>query len=266
MTEQINDSKVYLARMKKTYMDKAWFMSIIPDYIDTIVDFGCADNSFNRFLAENFPQYKYIGVDNNDDFIELVNEDGGVCYKSLEDLAKAKIVCPETTLLVLNSVIHEVYSYWSMDEFWKQVGVLNPKCIAIRDMYAKGCGIYKTATQRELEQATIEAGYAKQLKDFTAVWGELEDGYTATHFLLKYFYRENWAREVKENYLPFHYRELHTMIRKAGYDVNVERFYGLQYLKDKWTNDFRVDEGKAALKMFITQLTTHMKLFLVRGE
>jgi hypothetical protein len=84
--------------------------------------------------------------------------------------------------------------------------------------------------------------------------------------LLKYFYRENWAREVKENYLPFHYRELHTMIRKAGYDVNVERFYGLQYLKDKWTNDFRVDEGKAALKMFITQLTTHMKLFLVRGE
>ena len=260
----INDNEVYLARMKKTYMDKAWFMSIIPEDIDTIVDFGCADNSFCHFLAESFPQFKFIGIDNNEEFLQLAEKNGDLCYRSLEELAQAGTCNPQTTLLVLNSVIHEVYSYWSMDEFWKQVGMLNPKCIAIRDMYAKGCGVYKAATQRELEAAVTEAGLGTEWSEFKDIWGELEDGYTATHFLLKYFYKENWAREVKENYLPFHYRDIHKMIRRAGYDVTVERFYGLQYLKDKWTRDFCLDK-RAALKAFITQLTTHMKLFLMKA-
>lgn len=264
---EISNNDVYLSKMRKTFIDKSWFMSIIPPEITTIVDFGCADNSFNHFLAESFPEYRYIGIDCNEDFFKIMKEKGDECYRSLLELKSANVIDPDSTLLVLNSVIHEVYSYWNIDEFWRQVSELNPKYIAIRDMYAKGCGIYGSRTESELKDAISSSDFSVfcHYEDFCNEWGDLIDGYTATHFLLKYFYDENWRREVKENYIPFHYRELHTKIRKTGYNVTFERFYGLQYLKDKWHKDFIQYAGRPHLNSFLNQITTHMKLFLVRG-
>ncbi len=261
----INDKDGYLSKMRKTFIDKSWFMSIVPTDVKTIVDFGAADGSFIHYLAESFPEYQYIGIDNNKDFISIMEKRGVTCFYSLPDLAAANIIDPDTTLLVLNSVIHEVYSYWAIDEFWKQVSDLNPKYVAIRDMYAKGCGIYGSRTQDELTNEILKDGlFSSHYKDFRKYWGDLTDGYTATHFLLKYFYNENWDREVRENYIPFHYRELHTKIRKIGYNVTFERFYGLPFLKDKWHKNFHC-ENNPHLKTFVEQITTHMKLFLVRG-
>jgi hypothetical protein len=265
MTDIIN-KRIYLQRMKKTFMDKSWFMSIVPEEITTIVDFGCADNSFIDFLCNSFPDYEYIGIENNPDFVKAIRDRGEKVFTSIKDFILNSGYNPDTTLLVLNSVVHEVYSYADPEEFWQDVKEMNPKCIAFRDMYAKGCGIYTSKAEEELKTEILKSDLlTNHYADFKDNWGELMDGYTAAHFLLKYFYTENWDREVKENYLPYHYRELHTQIRKIGYDVTFERFYGLPFLKDKWHKDFSCDMNPN-LNAFITQMTTHMKLFIKRAD
>lgn len=260
----ITDQSGYLNKMRKTFMDKSWFMSIIPCDVTTIVDFGCADNSFNEFLQNSFPEYGYIGIENNPDFVKKVKSKGQMCFETLKDLADSDLIIPDNTLLVLNSVIHEVYSYGNIDKFWEDVKALNPKYIAFRDMYVRNCGEYGSRIEAEFESAISNSFMEEHYKDFVKEWGPLKDGYTASHFLLKYFYTENWNREVKENYIPYHYRELHTKIRNAGYNITFERFYSLPFLKDKWHSDFNCDKYPQ-LKTFIVRLTTHLKLFLVRG-
>ena len=263
MCKNIKNNAIYLSRMQKTYLDKSWFMSIIPDEIDTIVDFGCADNSFNEYLGQNFPEYDYIGIDNNPEFIKMVRDKGQTCFSNLQELTDNFYINPDSTLLVMNSVLHEIYSYANVDKFYEDLKSFNPKYIAFRDMYARDCGYYGSRTQQELEtiaKVNMKAHY----NDFVKKWGQIDNGYTAVHFLLKYFYNENWNREVNENYIPYHYRELHERFRRAGYNVTFERFYGLMFLKDKWHKDFRCDENPH-LKTFIDKITTHLKLFLVRG-
>ena len=36
--EDINNKEIYLTKMSKTFFDKAWFMSHIPEGIDTFID------------------------------------------------------------------------------------------------------------------------------------------------------------------------------------------------------------------------------------
>lgn len=259
----LSNSAIYLSKMRQTFFDKSWFMSIIPSDVTTIVDFGCADNSFCEFLQSNFPNYDYIGIENNQDFVKIIKKKNQLCFTSLSELAKQDLINPETTLLVLNSVIHEVYSYWDIDLFWQEVQKLNPKYIAFRDMYIRNCGEYGSGIERDFENAIKNNFMEEQYKSFIKEWGPLIDGYTAGHFLLKYFYKENWDRELKENYIPYHYRELHTKIRKAGYNITFERFYGLPYLKNKWKNDFNCI-NHPQLRDFVNNITTHLKLFLVK--
>lgn len=264
--ESIKDNGRYLSAMTKTFLDKAWFMSILPDEVTTVIDFGCADNSFNNFLNENYPHLTTVGIDNNPMFVKQVRDNGGLIFTSIDDLRQNYNYNPDTTVLVLNSVVHEIYSYASPEAFWSEVKLLNPKYIAFRDMYAKGCGIWNSKMKKQLileikSHPEFNAAY----EDFKSFWGDLDDGYTALHFLYKYFYTANWGREVQENYIPYHYRELHTTIRRIGYDITVERFYGLQFLKDKWRKDFNA-AVHPALNAFINAVTTHMKLFMVRGE
>ncbi len=264
--ENIKDNNRYLTAMTKTFLDKAWFMSILPDEVTTVIDFGCADNSFNNFLKENYPHLEVVGIDNNPVFVKQVRDRGELIFTSIEDLRKNYNYNPDTTVLVLNSVVHEVYSYANPEAFWADVKLLNPKYIAFRDMYAKGCGIWNSKMKIQLlDEIKANLEFNRAYEDFKSFWGDLDDGYTTLHFLYKYFYTANWGREVQENYIPYHYRELHTTIRRIGYDITVERFYGLQFLKDKWRNDFNAVDHPA-LNTFINAVTTHMKLFMVRGE
>ena len=259
----IKNETIYLSKMRRTFTDKAWFMSLIPEDVTTIVDFGSADNSFINFLRNDYPEYRYVGIENNKSFLDASKEQGQECYASLTEFYEHGDYDPETTLLVLNSVLHEIYSYGFADTFWNEVMMFDAKYIAFRDMYPRNCGKFGSAASREMEAIINHSSMEEHYRDFVAKWGRVRDGYTAIHFLLKYFYHDNWEREVEENYIPFHYRELYTQIRRAGYNITSEYFYSLPYLKNKWHNDFKCDEN-SRLKLFIDQITTHLKLFLVR--
>jgi hypothetical protein len=261
----IKNEEIYLSRMRKTFSDKKWFMDVIPREVDTIIDFGSADNSFIDFLRNDHPEYRYVGIENNEDFLRASIRKGQECYRSITEFKENAEYGPSKTLLVLNSVLHEVYSYGYEDSFWHSLRVLKPKYIAIRDMNAMDCDRFSSGTLVEFERMIERHGIGQKYKDFIEKWGRALDGYTALHFMLKYFYDENWSREVAENYIPFTYRELYRKFREIGYDVSMSRFYLLPYLKRKWSADFLVDEN-GKIKEFINHAKTHMKIFLLHED
>lgn len=127
-------------------------------------------------------------------------------------------------LLVLSSVIHEIYSY--KDDFYDDVGVFwsnikrcKFKAIAIRDMSIGGNAFTSVPVDATLwvyenvfKSSDIHFKGHTMLsitESFEDVWGAIcdvenrkVDVHRLVHFLIKYRYQENWDREVKEDYLP----------------------------------------------------------------
>lgn len=277
--QAIVSNEVYLESMRNTFHDKCWFMSIIPEDVTHILDFGCADGSFIKFLKASWPKYQYIGLESNEDFRSQCQKDGIEVASSIIEASKILGEHARHTLVVMNSVLHEIYSYEGTaegEEVWGKLMRNGFRYIALRDMYAKGCGCFSSKTELEIQDILSKdkctsdnsGGYIhinEKFEDFERQWGPVLNGYDFTHFLLKYFYNKNWTRENMENYLPYHYRELHEAIREAGYDVTFESFYSLPWLKQKWMRDWDCDTHPA-LGQFIRTILTHMKLFLVAPD
>lgn len=263
--EEIQNKKVYLTKMSKTFFDKAWFMSHIPEEIDTIIDFGCADGSFMEFLKNSCPSIRYYGIDNDPSFVRIAQGKGFVSSTSLEYLHD---INPDTTCLVLNSVLHEVYSYDKVKEFWKQIEIFKPKYIAIRDMMLN---IKKDVDLTGVEYV-FEKYYKNQFQDFKEYWFDEHDlGYTYkffVHFMLKYLYDENWNREVKENYLSLTLSELIDCAWDNEYEIEFKNHYKLPYLVNRWKEDFHLafeHEYTQNLKNLINNVDTHFKMLLKRS-
>lgn len=267
--ENIQNYDIYLTKMSKTFFDKAWFMSHLTDDVKTIVDFGCADGSFMKFLKVNCPCYNYIGIDNDSKFIDMTKNNGFVCYESLKELTNNSNIDKNNACLVLNSVLHEIYSYESADEFWKEVKENHPKYIAIRDMMFNPIDKARFYLPNKDANKIFELFENKcgiQWNDFYEFWKDIQnDELKITQFLLKYFYKENWIRESREFYLPIDIDDLHVEINKLGYRIDFQAFYKLPYLVNKWKNDFELDKN-LELNEFIRNINTHYKMLLVRED
>ena len=121
MTSTISDDFTYLRGLWNTFQDKAWFMSLIPDDVEYILDFGCADGKFMEYMQRRWREYTYIGVDANKEFRLLAQARGFDCFKDLDQAVSTLLISeyyqkpvakidPSKTLVVMNSVLHEVYS------------------------------------------------------------------------------------------------------------------------------------------------------------
>jgi hypothetical protein len=73
------------------------------------------------------------------------------------------------------------------------------------------------------------------------------------HFLLKYRYTKNWAREVKENYLPLTYEALLALI-PAEHDPHYVDHFILPFARQEARKDLGIDIVD----------NTHIKLILER--
>lgn len=267
--ENIANTSIYLTKMSKTFFDKAWFMSHLPESIDTIIDFGCADGSFMKFLKLNCPAITYIGIDNSLEFKQKTIDNGFECYESLEELKQRNpSINPNFTCLILSSVLHEIYSYTNADNFWKSVNDSKIKYIAIRDMIGINKGCYYSLDEEYITKL-FKKYYPILTKDFMSIYGKFNTSEKVIHFLLKYIYNnENWKREVKENYLPVNKQLLYNKIKELNYTIEYEEYYKLPYLMNRWKNDFELyknNNGQVALNHFINFITTHYKMLLKRG-
>jgi SAM-dependent methyltransferase len=233
----VADFSAYNEGMRKSMYDKLFFVDKID--ADVIVDFGCADGTLINFMRLLFPEYTYIGYDISDDMIKAANENNNdlTIYTSSWSMVEDILKSSRKSSLILSSVIHEVYSYGTTEDvykFWDRVFKTGFDYIVIRDM-VPSCSINKRSSINDVVRIYRSAD-KHQLYDFETTWGSIEENKNLVHYLLKYRYHDNWAREVKENYMPIFREDLLATIpstyRVTYHDHYVHPFTQRQVLED----------------------------------
>lgn len=263
----------YNDRMRRSMLDKIFFMK--HHEVEVYFDYGCADGSMIEFMQQILPESFYIGYDNDPEMIELArakNIPNAIFYTNFNDavidLEFNSMMEGKKVMLVLSSVIHEVYSYLDdtgIDEFWNRVFKNKFDYIAIRDMFWDDY----LDNIKETKDANLIRKYGdpKLIKDFEDVYGSIDLSQNLVHFLLKYRYTDNWDRELNENYLGFTYNEFkrvqneyihYTMIS----DSAIDREYEVVYWKE-FTLPFIRNQVKLDYKLDLTY-NTHVKMVLKR--
>ena len=268
--EKIKNYEVYLTKMAKTFFDKAWFMSHLPEDIYTIIDVGCADGSFMKFLQLNCPGYNYIGIDNDPEMQKLTKEKGFECYSSIKEFKETGCIFEENICVVLNSIVHELYSYFN-ESVLSDIYALHPKYIAIRDMMYNPIDrtrFYLPLNDYNKIKDIFKEKCSEQFNKFNDIWKIQNREKFIAHFLLKYMYKENWDREVKENYLSYDIIDIRErfcgnfIFPDSNYKIEFQTFYKLPYLVNRWKKDFELDKN-FELNEFIRNINTHFKMLLI---
>ena len=253
--EPIKDLEIYNTRMRKSLIDKAFFIDKIPEDF-TLVDYGCADGTLIEFLKTVFNgKNHYLGFDCDDQMIQLAKE--RVKAEFTDSFDEALDWLEEnhspTNILNLSSIIHEIYSYSGYDEiesFWKhQVFGGHFSHIVIRDMIPSS-SINRETYANDVRKV-LKFANPYSLNSFQNRWGSVKNFKNFAHFLLKYPYVENWDREVRENYLPITLEDLYMMIPN-DYDIIYQEHYCLPFLHEQIKKDFDIDFNEP----------THLKLIL----
>jgi len=257
MTEhKISNYTVYTEGMRKSLLDKAFFM----DKIDTrvIVDYGCADGTLIHFLHSLFPEYQYIGFDIDEEMLTQArskfseSEIGTDVQFTSEWDDVQRLIGVNDAAVVLSSVIHEVYAYGTrtdVTEMWKRVYESNFRYIVIRDM-VPSISIDVKSDINDVKRL-MRRSNSGHLREFEQVWGSVEQNKNLVHFLLKYRYVDNWDREVRENYFPLTREELISSIPDE-YEIDFHEHFRLPFAVKTIKQDFGI-----ALRD-----NTHLKLIL----
>jgi len=256
MTEILNE-QAYNNGMKKSLLDKIFFI----DKIDatTFVDYGCADGTLLNYIGEMFPAYKYYGYDISENMIKLANKNktnNNITFTTSFDNILGKISrSTDKKVLILSSVIHEVYAYApkkDIELFWERVFNSNFDYIVIRDMVLDNHVVDRATSSQDLVNLFYNANDDK-LQEFQDIYGSVKWKDNFIHYLLKYRYVENWNREVRENYLPLTKQELLRLVPRK-YKVILEEHYILPFLKERIKKDFSI----------VLTDNTHIKIILKR--
>jgi len=255
----IADLNKYNTSMRQSLIDKIFFVDKVPSDFG-LIDFGCADGTLIQFMRNMFPENSYVGYDNDPTMIQQallkngINDPNFYCYDNFKNaLQQMHSYNKEVNILNLSSMIHEVYSYASYDEiehFWNdQVFSGNFTHIVIRDMIPSNTvnrETYPNDVRKILKFADPDI-----LSSFEGHWGSIKNLKNLMHFLLKYRYKENWEREVRENYLPITLEDLYRVI-SDNYDIIYQEHYCLPFLHEKIKQDFGIEFYEP----------THLKLIL----
>ena len=258
----ISNPDTYLDDMKHSVVDKLFFAAIVQP--DIIVDYGCADGAVLRSYRRMFPDTDLIGYDISKDMIRRARntpKDAGTRDIIFTDdwsnvQNSIKIGNYKSPAILLSSVFHEARTYLTdkqFNDFWKlrtfNHGIF--RYVIIRDMMVSR----DTHKQSDpLTVARIRSTYSKDLiLDWEDVWGSINDHHSLIHFLLTYRYKENWYRELNEDYLPVDCENFMAMLPDSYRMVYFDH-YVLPFLRERVREDFEID---------LTD-RTHIKIILER--
>jgi len=257
----IADYDVYNKGMAMSSSDKLFFLNKVD--ADVIVDFGCANGFILQKIKESNPNITIIGYDLDQNMLDearkKVGDDALLTTnwnEVLEEIKKHK-----SPLLLLSSVIHEVYSYSHskiVKKFWEsQVFGNNFKWVAIRDMMPSIDIKKQIDFQDDLEKIK-EKSDPEILASFEKRWGTIDNYRTMIHYLLKYRYIENWAREVNENYLPI---TVETFKKKIpnGWRIIYEEEFSVKFLTNQIRTDFDINLNVNTHAKFVLRNTKFKK-------
>lgn len=258
-----NDIKSYTENMSKGLEDKLFFLNRINftdgrDYL--FVDFGCADGvlltALSKILNDKGVHAYYIGYDISETMIDFAKSkfddpSTSIMFTSNWDEVeeKVKTYSAMTSVLILSSVIHEVYSYAREDhddigEFWHRVRTTGFKYVCIRDMMCSE-DIVREPNHSVIGQVIDKIGFATSLsglrRDFDNRWYPIaRSNKDLVHFLLKYRWRINWERELNENYFPIYISELFEKM-ESRYNVSYFERFRVPFLDKCIWDDFGIE-------------------------
>ena len=248
----IKNIDVYNAGMRKSMLDKIWWLDKIGDDVDTVLDYGCADGARLSMVHEMNHDMGLIGYDFNKDMIELAKGNLPIGY-FFDNYAAANTFTPESrTILIASSVFHEIENYsHNVTSEYERIFNNGYKYIAIRDMFVseKSCGIADQPTVAKVRQQYD----LSKIREFEEHIGSLDFNENLLQFFLTYRYNENWDREVRENYFPHTIEEFLSKI-PDHYEVVHFEHYILPFVRTQVWKDFGVQltdptHGKILLKL-----------------
>ncbi len=264
---EIQNYEVYNERMNKTLQDKIWWIEQIPEQINTIIDFGCADGSLYKAIEVACPErFRYIGIDNDSKMLQLATQNfpkevysNVEFYSSIYEM-KNRVKTDVNTVFVMNSIIHELCSYLSplkMANLLEDITHLDCGYIAIRDMHA--IRDWGEMTLENVRYKILTGKYCNQFYDYLQN-GSYSKALFSTfnnymEFLLKYLYVENWDREKKERYL-WNWRDNIDYIFRPLYREKYVESFNIPYLCSKVKEDFN--------GLDVSSVNTHYKILFQR--
>lgn len=258
----IANLKSYNASLRTTLGDKLFFLDKVPVGEDMVfVDFGCADGSLLKELKANREMFSwktalYYGVDRDPAQRDATWENFPEINGTFEGLAPVPLHEDRTSVLIVSSVLHELFSENLGRFFWSLVEKMGFDYIAVRD-YALSPEVYQKPTPQWWVEEAMAQGYFNELRDMGVKYGSMLRLHNFMHFLLKYPYRENWARELEENYVPHSTWELWGLLTGSGkYVTTYIHETTTQHFKDRIERDFGITNAP----------TTHVEMVLKRRK
>lgn len=235
--------------MEKTLEDKTFFISH-PSFeeVEILFDYGCANGALIKKLAEDYPDKIFLGYDSDEEMRERARD-------NIEGLKNCFILNREDefnplfesrkTGLLLSSVLHEIDVNSSFRTFFSDGHFGKKNFIYIRDMWYNReeedrCG------STEIVNKVYKNADLAQVREFLEKFGKLEREKNLLHFLLKYRYKENWERELEEDYFnSMNFFEFNngyiTNFMGRRVEVRYQHSYLLPFLLSEWEKDFGID-------------------------
>lgn len=284
---KIKDLSIYTSEMEKGMKDKLFFLQFLdlyPRY--NFVDYGCANGKTLEAIANAraelqkpiFAYDNFWGYDKSEMMVNLAKSQWqgpslvNVNFTSHFD----DVVFSENSVLILSSVLHEVYSYaenkFAIDAFWKTIFSTGAEYIVIRDMcWSSDMDRplhHEAKTQFSMNLGcdfghdfitnfNKESGVKRfQIEEFEAHWGSIFNVKNFIHLLLKYKYLVNWERELLENYFAIQDTELFHRIQNSNYNITYLERFQLPTIYD-FTH---------VNSMFTLNDNTHIKIILKKKE
>jgi hypothetical protein len=144
------------------------------------------------------------------------------------------------SILVLNSVLHEVISYSDKAElstFWEQLLKSGFTYISIRDMMPSSDVMDRTLDDEEIERLrrnvidTYPHG-EEEWDSFESEMYPIDNEGAFMHFMLKVHYWDNWDREVHENYFGLFLDDFLDIVAGSPYRIVHKQPFILPYFAE----------------------------------
>ena len=250
----ISDLERYNLRLRRSLIDKLYF----ADKTDarSVVDYGCADGTLIGALGVLLPGLETIGYDTSEHMIAKARSEhpGHRFTADWEEVVAWRAERTGASVLVLNSVIHEVYSYGnerSVAAFWERMFTTGFEHVAIRDM------VPSETIHRQADPITVakvrQRASREHLAQWERCWGTIDGQCSLVHFLLTAPYTDNWPRELAENYFPVSVETLLAIMPRHYEPIYIEH-YTLAYVRERIAKEFGIEMNER----------THLKLMLKR--
>lgn len=238
-TVPINNLGVYNAGMEKSMLDKIWWFDKIGGDVRSVTDYGCANGALLSMVHRMDSTLRLYGYDFNEDMITLASENVPEATFSNSFHGIVNDVDTSSSVLITSSVFHEIHNYsCDVDLEYANIFQSGFKYIAIRDMFISAKSSYQSD---EISVAKIRQRFNhKLMSDFESYCGHINRNENLLQFLLTYRYKENWDREVRENYFPHTIEEFLNRIPKC-YEVVYFEHYVLPFVRECVARDFGID-------------------------